>query len=1425
MRRLSLLHTSLLLAALLVAAGCGPDLTEGMSAGDCTDGADNDGDGAFDCLDDGCVGSPDCAGDDDDTSGDDDDSSVTDDDDSSVTDDDDSSVADDDDSSVADDDDTSGDDDDDSAVTPPDPETGIECADGADNDEDGLIDCADDGCSSWFQCTEDSLLGCQDGVDNDGDSLIDCADDGCSTQPHCREQGNCSDELDNDGDGLVDCFDTVDCGNSGDCMGTPEDCTDPAGNDEDGDGQSNCADPDCSGQATCQEGLFCNDSIDNDNDGAVDCADSDCAGVSTVCLETLYCSDGLDNDLDGSVDCADSDCAAQCSSAENCSDGQDNDGDGNADCDDTDCVGVCLESLNCADGQDNDGDGNTDCDDSECAGATNCFENCNLVGDEDGNGQADCDDSACAQLPACIVEEDCNATGDEDGNGLAECTDPACWAVLTCPEDCGSSGDEDNDGAADCNDNDCTNACSEICNNNIDDDADTLIDCLDEECSNGTSPLCVEDSYGLCNDNNVDNDGDGFANCDDSDCAAVVIPGTSTLLCVPEICNDVQDNNGNGLADCDDPQCWQSGNPFGCPEICDSGATIDEDSDGLANCADPDCSTDTNCPEDCSNGVDDDADGAIDCNDSECGTVSACIPEDCSNGVDDDADGAVDCLDDECTNGASSSCVENTEALCTDGDDNDGDGLTNCDDNDCAGVLDSNGDVLCGEALCNDGNDNDGDGFVDCDDPHCCLAANDPQGVCVNVGVCVAEDCTPGSGDEDANNLADCDDPACTSVPVCQNQPWQGAVTVLSSSTPCTIPANGTVDCELIAGDVNSDSSTSAYIANPMQIQGMDVGVTISHPSVEDLVLTLLDCGNVDLSVNNPSGGSGANYTATIFDQQAGQSITSGSPPFTGNFQPESSLFACNGYDLNGTWTLRVDNNGGSSSGSIQDWSIAFDLGELYCANGSDDNADGQVDCADPTCGGNPNCGGTGPEDCSNGTDDDGDGDVDCADQNCSGLPSNPTGLPHGTCELPIEATCDDGFDNDGNGAADCGNASDGSGGFLPADPQCNGSPACQGGEATFNGATCDSSSCINCNDGNDNDGDGNADCGGASDNSGNPLPADPSCEAISGVCGGGGVCDGSWSGEEDASGAGCDDGCDNDGDGMIDCDDDDCCVGPNPDCANASQCNSGGGGGGEMDCLASGTCPGSATDPNAHPCEDGLDNDNDIGQGGGGVDCNDADCTQMDPTTGYSAFIGCGDEQACTSLPTNHALYCADPCADGVDNDGDGTVDCSDQDCAAEAHCMPTGEGTTDCHDFDLQQCFECFDGIDNDGDGTGSSPGNGVWTSQNVSSYDSSAPIDAGADCFDDLSINCANNPICRICANHDPTNPNCETNCNGDADCIAGCAETKTCWFCSENGANAECQSQWMEDHTAGLIPSCYFARGVAAVDHGIYPACPN
>ncbi len=49
-----------LLLTLALCAGCTSGRYEGGEAGDCSDGADNDADGSYDCVDSGCAASPDC---------------------------------------------------------------------------------------------------------------------------------------------------------------------------------------------------------------------------------------------------------------------------------------------------------------------------------------------------------------------------------------------------------------------------------------------------------------------------------------------------------------------------------------------------------------------------------------------------------------------------------------------------------------------------------------------------------------------------------------------------------------------------------------------------------------------------------------------------------------------------------------------------------------------------------------------------------------------------------------------------------------------------------------------------------------------------------------------------------------------------------------------------------------------------------------------------------------------------------------------------------------------------------------------------------------------------------------------------------------------------------------------------------------------
>lgn len=136
-----------------------------------------------------------------------------------------------------------------------------DCANGEDDDGDGLQDCDDPDCET--ECPEAQ---CSDGVDNDEDGLVDCEDADCESM--CPE-ALCDDGLDNDGDGAIDCEDS-DCAS----LCPESECFD--GRDDDEDGLVDCEDADC--EAACRESL-CDDGLDNDMDGSVDCLDWDCAGA------------------------------------------------------------------------------------------------------------------------------------------------------------------------------------------------------------------------------------------------------------------------------------------------------------------------------------------------------------------------------------------------------------------------------------------------------------------------------------------------------------------------------------------------------------------------------------------------------------------------------------------------------------------------------------------------------------------------------------------------------------------------------------------------------------------------------------------------------------------------------------------------------------------------------------------------------------------------------------------------------------------------------------------------------------------------------------------------------------------------------------------------------------------------------------------
>jgi hypothetical protein len=398
---------------------------------------------------------------------------------------------------------------------------------------------------------------------------------GCSEGASARD---CSDGQDNDGDGLTDCDDP--------------DCSPYCGDDDDDDDDSDCVGEDCDGDGYTEADGDC-----DDQDGSVHpSAIESCDGVDEDCDGTI----DEDFDLDGDgypdadngacsgayapeqLDCDDENASVYPGAHEDCTDGVDND-----------CDGVVDED------EDVDGDGHTscdgDCDDSDPTVHPGAPETCN---DIDDNCDGVVDDGLPTQLYYPDADED--GFGDPDGSPASDCEAPEGYA----------------DNMEDCDDSDAS----------VNPEADEVAcDGVDNDCD----PTTVDDP---------DDDADGYTACDDCDdgdpavnpaAAEVICDGTDND-CDPATADD-PDADGDGYTvceDCDDSN--PSMNPGQAETICDGldndcdPATDDDpdgDNDGHGTCTDCDDNEPDANPglaEDCADGIDNDCDGDVDDNDVDC---------------------------------------------------------------------------------------------------------------------------------------------------------------------------------------------------------------------------------------------------------------------------------------------------------------------------------------------------------------------------------------------------------------------------------------------------------------------------------------------------------------------------------------------------------------------------------------------------------------------------------------------------------------------------------------------------------------------------------------------------------------------------------------------------------------------------------------
>jgi hypothetical protein len=219
------------------------------------------------------------------------------------------------------------------------------CGNGQDDDCDGATDCADDDCAFAFwnpntwACAGSEI--CNNGVDDNGDWNVDCNDLGCAQDPICRTGCSGQDVCNTNCPEYSECAcnpNAPGCGGTGNCSGGSCDPSCP--------GYDYCAcnpqDPSCACQANpcssaecagydrcecepeaegCGEYEICGNGLDDEGDGQADCGDSDCSmncectgGCTTYCEDASACNygeeggcdycgcDGLDNNNDGQTD-------------------------------------------------------------------------------------------------------------------------------------------------------------------------------------------------------------------------------------------------------------------------------------------------------------------------------------------------------------------------------------------------------------------------------------------------------------------------------------------------------------------------------------------------------------------------------------------------------------------------------------------------------------------------------------------------------------------------------------------------------------------------------------------------------------------------------------------------------------------------------------------------------------------------------------------------------------------------------------------------------------------------------------------------------------------------------------------------------------------------------------------------------------------
>ncbi len=154
------------------------------------------------------------------------------------------------------------------------------------------------------------------------------------------------------------------------------------------------------------------------------------------------------------------------------------------------------------------------------------------------------------------------------------------------------------------------------------------------------------------------------------------------------------------------------------------------------------------------------------------------------------------------------------------------------------------------------------------------------------------------------------------------------------------VPPGTSTDVPKNITDNNAAGITSTVtIANAALITDLNLTLTLTHPCVQDLSISLTAPGGapIPLIVSRPQGGilsppgpCRANFSSTVLDDQTASSLATGVGPFAGSFNLSHSsvgttpLANFNGLNAAGTWTLTIADRAAGNTGTLVGWSLGL---------------------------------------------------------------------------------------------------------------------------------------------------------------------------------------------------------------------------------------------------------------------------------------------------------------------------------------------------------------------------------------------------------------------------------------------------------------------------------------------------------------------